>query len=168
MDARRGNYTIQVSGGAGSGLVIAELYDSTPNAAFTAATPRLANVSVLKQIGAGESLTAGFVVGGSGSKKVLIRAVGPGLAQLGVGGTMPDPQLTLNQSGAATPINSNDNWGGGTALADAFASVGAFALPVSSKDAAIVVTLAPGNYTAQVTGVGSSAGLVLVEVYEVP
>src|SRR5207248_2864367 len=65
-----GNYTIQVTGGTGTGLMIAELYDSTPDSSFTSATPRLVNVSVLKQINAGESLTAGFVVGGSGAKQI--------------------------------------------------------------------------------------------------
>jgi hypothetical protein len=161
-----GNYTVQVTGGAG--IVIAELYDSTPAAVFTATTPRLANVSVLKQINAGESLTAGFVVGGSGEKQVLIRAIGPGLAQLGVQGTMADPQLTLNKSGVTAAVATNNDWGGTAALSAAFASVGAFALPAASKDAAILVSLAPGNYTAQVTGVAGSTGLALVEVYEVP
>ena len=98
-----GNYTVNVTGGNGSGLVIAELYDSTPSEAFTTSTPRLVNVSALKQIGAGETLTAGFVVGGSGSKTVLIRAIGPGLAQFGLPGTMPDPKLTLNQASVAAP-----------------------------------------------------------------
>jgi hypothetical protein len=163
-----GNYTVQVTGGGGSGLVIAELYDSTPANTFTPTTPRLVNVSVLKQINAGQTLTAGFVVGGAGTKQVLVRAVGPGLAQLGVGGVMADPQLTLNQTGVTTPIATNNDWGGGATLATAFTNVGAFALPTSSKDAALLVALSPGNYTAQVGGVGGSAGLALVEVYEVP
>ena len=75
-----GSYTVQVAGTGGAGIVIAEIYDATPASSFTAATPRLVNVSVLKQIGAGASLTAGFVVGGTGGKQILIRAVGPGLA----------------------------------------------------------------------------------------
>lgn len=163
-----GSYTVQVAGTGGAGIVIAEIYDATPASSFTAATPRLVNVSVLKQIGAGTSLTAGFVVGGTGGKQILIRAVGPGLAQLGVGGTMSDPQLTLNQSGVATAIGANNDWGGGAALATAFTRVGAFALPPAGRDAAILITLAPGAYTAQVSGVSGSAGLALVEVYEVP
>jgi hypothetical protein len=163
-----GSYTVQVAGTGGAGIVIAEIYDATPASSFTAATPRLVNVSVLKQIGAGASLTAGFVVGGTGGKQILIRAVGPGLAQLGVGGTMSDPQLTLNQSGVAAAIGANNDWGGGAALATAFTRVGAFALPPAGRDAAILVTLAPGAYTAQVSGVSGSAGLALVEVYEVP
>ncbi|MSU49532.1 MAG: LamG domain-containing protein [Opitutus sp.] len=170
-----GGYTVQVSGvGGATGTVIAELYDSTPESAFTAATPRLINVSVLKQVGAGEILTAGFVIGGAGAKQVLIRAVGPtlGLTPFNIPGVMADPKLELFSG--QTVINSSNDWGGGTALAAAFASVGAFALPPASKDAALLVSLAPGNYTAQVTAstisgqVGGTGGVVLVEVYEVP
>jgi hypothetical protein len=164
-----GNYTVQVSGvGGATGPVIAELYDATASGAFTTTTPRLVNVSVLKQIGAGETLTAGFVVGGSTAKQVLIRAVGPtlGAAPFSIPGVMADPKLDLFSG--QTVIIANDNWGGGGTLATAFASVGAFALGTASKDAAILVTLTPGNYTAQVSGVSGSGGLTLVEVYEVP
>ena len=163
-----GNYTVQVSGvGGATGTVIAELYDATASGAFTTTTPRLVNVSVLKQIGAGETLTAGFVVGGATAKQVLIRAVGPTLGTaFGIPGVMADPKLDLFSG--QTVINANDNWGGGGTLATAFASVGAFALGNASKDAAILVTLTPGSYTAQVSGVSGSGGLTLVEVYEVP
>ncbi|MBI5766333.1 MAG: hypothetical protein HZA93_00950 [Verrucomicrobia bacterium] len=167
-DFAPGNYTVQVTGGSGSGTVIAELYDSTPQGAFSATTPRLVNVSVLKQINAGETLTAGFVIGGTGSKRVLIRAVGPGLTPLGVGGVLADPQLSLHRSGSATPLTSNDNWAGDPILSAAFNSVGAFALPPASFDAAILATLQPGAYTAQASGAGPTAGLALVEVYELP
>ena len=149
-----------------SGTVIAEIYDASPAAAFVAATPRLINVSVLKSIGA--SLTAGFVVGGNASRTVLIRAIGPTLAVFGVGGTVTDPQLALFNS-SSTKIGENDNWGGTAALTAAFTSVGAFQLSSpTSRDAALLVTLAPGNYTVQVTGVGGTTGVALVEVYEVP
>ena len=61
------------------------------------------------------------------------------------------------------------DWGGGSDLTAVFASVGAFALNSStSLDAVLVVTLAPGTYTAQVSGVNNTGGLALVEVYEVP
>ena len=162
-----GNYTVQVSGvGSATGTLIAELYDSTPPSAFTLTTPRLINVSVLKPINAGETLTAGFVIGGATLKTVLIRAVGPGLTQFNVAGVMIDPKLDLFSG--QTVINSSNDWGGGGTLATAFTSVGAFALPLASKDAALLVTLAPGSYTAQVSGVGGTGGVVLVEVYEIP
>ncbi|MGH7956966.1 MAG: immunoglobulin domain-containing protein, partial [Opitutaceae bacterium] len=76
-----GAQTVQISGvGGATGMVIAELYDATPATAFTITTPRLVNVSVLKQIDAGAPLTAGFVVGGATSRTVLVRAIGPTLA----------------------------------------------------------------------------------------
>ena len=163
------NYTVQVSGVGGStGTVIAELYDATPAAALTATTPRLINVSVLKPIAAGETLTAGFVIGGTGAKRVLIRAVGPtlGAVPFRLSEAMADPKLDLFSG--QTVINTNDNWGDGAALTAAFASVGAFALGAASRDAAILATLQPGNYTAEVSGVRGASGLTLVEVYEVP
>ncbi len=172
-----GAYTVQVSGvGGATGTVIAELYDSTPPSQFTALTPRLVNVSVLKRIAAGETLTAGFVISGSAAKQVLIRAVGPalGLPPFNLGGVMADPKLEI-YSGQSV-VSSNDNWGtpvgAGAAtsaqLSAAFAAVGAFALPAGSSDAALLVALAPGNYTTQVSGVGSTGGQMIIEVYEVP
>ena len=162
----RDNSVAVSASGNGTGTVIAEIYDATPAASFTATTPRLLNVSVRKHLGTG--LTAGFVLGGGSPTKVLIRAVGPGLAAFGVEGTVVDPQLTLFNSSSAR-IDSNDNWGGAAALTAAFNSVGAFALPgATSRDAALLVTLPPGGYSVQVTGVGNTTGTALVEVYEVP
>jgi len=160
-----GSYSVRVTGNGTVGTVIAELYDSTPAAAFTATTPRLVNVSVLKQIGSG--FTVGFVIGGGTTRTVLVRAVGPGLAVVGVAsGFVSDPRLTL--FAGSTKINENEDWGGGVALTAAFAQVGAFVIPAASRDAALVATLQPGAYTAQVSGPEGSNGLVLVEVYEVP
>jgi hypothetical protein len=165
-----GPYSVKVSGvGGATGLVLAELYDSTPSGSFSAATQRFLNVSVLKQIAAGETLTVGFNIGGSSSRTVLIRAVGPtlGAAPFGVPGTMADPQVQLYS--AQTVLASNDDWGGEPLVNAAFTAVGAFAFGnPGSKDAVIVATLAPGSYTAVVSGVNNSAGLTLVEVYDVP
>ncbi|WP_414661321.1 immunoglobulin domain-containing protein [Horticoccus sp. 23ND18S-11] len=166
-----GAYTIQISGvGSAAGAVIAELYDASANGGVTTSTPRLVNVSVLKQIPAGGILTAGFVIGGGSgaAKTVLIRAIGPtlGVAPFNVGGAMADPKLELF-SGQAV-IAANDNWGGDAQLTAVGGSVGAFALAnAASRDAILLVTLAPGSYTAQVSGVGGG-GAALVEVYEVP
>lgn len=162
-----GDNSVRVSGNGGAtGTVIAELYDSTPFVNLTATSPRLVNVSVLKHLGTG--LTAGFVIDGTGSKRVLIRAVGPTLGEspFNVGGVVADPQLTL-YSGQSI-IGGNDNWGGGAELTAAFAQVGAFALPAASRDAALLVTLQPGAYTVQASGVGGTTGMAIVEVYEVP
>ena len=126
------------------------------------AGPPLINISTRTVLPAGQVLNPGFVVGGSVSRRVLIRAIGPTLGTaFGVPGSMADPSLTIFRG--QTQIAANDNWGGGTPLSDVFASVAAFALPVASLDAAIVLPLTPGSYTAQVRGTG--AGDVIVEVY---
>jgi sugar lactone lactonase YvrE len=151
--------------GSGTGKVIAEIYDATPNDSFTTATPRLINVSVRKHLGPG--LTIGFVLGGSTLTKVLVRGIGPTLGAFGVPDTVVDPQLTLFNS-ASVKIGENNDWAGAAELSAAFAGVGAFALPATSKDAALLVTLPPGNYSAQVTGANGTTGVALVEVYEVP
>ncbi|MSU48111.1 MAG: DUF1800 family protein [Opitutus sp.] len=131
--------------------------------------PRLANVSTLTRVGTGaDVLTAGFFIGGTTPKQVVIRAVGPRLATVpfNVTGTLADPQLTVFGPNSATVIAaSNDNWI--AADAAAFTSVGAFALTAGSRDAGIVTALQPGSYTAQVSGVGGTTGIAIVEVYEV-
>ena len=150
--------------GGGTGSVLAEIYDATSAAGFSASTPRLINIAVLKHLG--PSLTVGFVVGGTGTKTVLIRAIGPTLGSFGVAGSLSDPKLEL--FAGANKINENDNWGGSASLSSAFSTVGAFPLVASTRDAVLLVTLAPGGYTAQVSGVGDTTGVALVEVYELP
>jgi hypothetical protein len=166
------NYTVQVSdAAAGAGTVITELYDATPGSAYTATTPRLINVSVRKQIAAGTTLTAGFVIDGSTNKTVLVRAVGPslGLPPFNISGVMTDPKLDLFDNATGVKLNENNDWGGGPVLGAGFTSVGAFALATAAtKDAALLVTIAPGQYSVQVSGADGGGGLVIVEVYEVP
>lgn len=164
--ATAGNTSVRVTGvGGATGAVIAEIYDSTPAVSFTPATPRLINVSVFKQIGSG--FTMGFVIGGATNRTVLVRAIGPGLAAVGVmSGFVPDPKLDVFSGD--TRVNGNDNWGGTKELSDAFTSVGAFMIPAASKDAAVLAALSPGTYTVKVSGVDGGAGMVIVEVYEVP
>jgi hypothetical protein len=127
----------------------------------------LINVSVLKHLGTG--MTAGFAIGGSTAKTVLIRAVGPSLGAppFNIAGAIADPQLTLFSG--QTNIGSNDNWGGTATLVSTFNQVGAFALSsTTSRDAALLVTLQPGTYTVQVSGVGGTTGIAIVEIYDVP
>jgi cyclophilin family peptidyl-prolyl cis-trans isomerase len=164
-----GSYTVQIADrNNATGLALAEIYDAIPRGAFTAATPRLVNVSARTEVGAGSDLLiAGFVVGGSTAKTVLIRAIGPGLATFGVTETLADPRLQL--FAGSTLLAENDNWGGNPALATAGAAVGAFGLNnPSSGDAMLLVTLPPGSYTAQVSGANDGTGVALVEVYELP
>jgi hypothetical protein len=163
-----GSYSIILEGvNNTSGIALAELYDATPAASFTAATPRFTNVSSRTFVGAGDqTLICGFVVGGTGTRRILIRAVGPGLAQFGLTGLLADPQLAL-YNGTNTQIASNDNWDSAATL-PAQQSVGAFALPASSKDSVLVATVSPGAYTVTITGVGGGTGTALIELYELP
>ncbi len=164
-----GVYTMLVTGGGGTtGVALGEIYDATPSGAWSSATPRLVNASARAQVGTGSGvLIVGFVIGGETSKTLLIRAVGPSLAALGVTDVLADPILQL-YSGSSR-LRENDNWNADTAAnTAAFARVGAFTLPLDSKDAALLVTLPPGVYTAHVNGVNSSTGVALVELYEVP
>ncbi|MBM3852049.1 MAG: hypothetical protein FJ399_02730 [Verrucomicrobia bacterium] len=155
-----GGYTAQIGGGTGVALV--EVYE-----VGSATAPRLANVSARTQVGTGaEILISGFVIAGQSSKTVLLRAVGPGLAPFGVTGVLADPKLDVYSG--STLVQTNDNWGGTSALSTAFTQVGAFALPANSQDAVLLLTLQPGAYSAQVSGVNSGTGVALIEVYEMP
>ena len=161
-----GSYSIQISPATGgSGVALAEIYDAdTANVPTT----RFINLSARSQAGAGsQTLITGFSISGNTSMKLLIRGIGPTLGGFGVAGALADPQLALFDS-TSNRINTNDDWGGTAELSNAFAQVGAFAMPANSKDAALLVTLPPGSYSAQVSGVGGATGVALVEVYEVP
>jgi uncharacterized protein (DUF1800 family) len=131
---------------------------------------RLANLSTRSQVGSGGNvLTVGFTITGTAKKSVLIRGVGPGLANVGfTTGTVADPKLTLFSG--STPIASNDDWGTATGTTEVtaatFTSVGAFALPAGSKDAVILTSLDPGGYTAQMSSGTGTTGLGIVEIYE--
>ena len=130
------------------------------------------NISTRAQVGTGSNiLIPGFVIGGSGTETLLIRADGPGLTQFGVGGILATPSLAVVNNSGAT-VNSNTGWGTNTSptpaqIANIAAQVGAFPLPSDSADCALVITLSPGGYTVQVSGVGASTGVALAEIYEV-
>ncbi len=124
--------------------------------------PRLVNVSTRAHVGTADNvLIGGFVVRGSGSKKVLIRALGPSLAAAGVQNVLADPLVEIVDAGGRQ-LAFNDNWQDAQA-----GEIGASGFaPANSKDAAVIVTLAPGAYTAVVRGVGGSTGVGSVEAYE--
>jgi CubicO group peptidase (beta-lactamase class C family) len=160
-----GAYSVQISGG-GTGIALAEIYDVTP-ASGAPVRPRLVNVSARATAGAGSDvLIAGFVVGGSGSTTVLVRGIGPTLVQFGVDGALADPQLQLFRGAEA--IQANNDWGGSAPLRAAFEQVAAFALPSTSRDAALLATLPPGQYSVQLSGAATASGVALIELYELP
>ncbi len=164
-----GARTLHVADTAGrAGVALIEVYDPAP-----AAAGRLVNLSARNLVGGGEAtLIAGFAIGGNVPKRLLIRAVGPRLGAFGVTGVLADPRLELHLSdgrGGQQLFAANENWaeGGVVALREAFAAAGAFDLgETTGRDAALVVTVPAGTFTAQVSGAGGATGEALVEVYE--
>jgi hypothetical protein len=159
-----GVYTTHVTGG--DGVALAEIYDASenPNADYQ----RLVNISSRGEVSGGEGvLIGGFVVTGNSPKRVLLRGVGPGLAAQNVSHPLPDPVLKVFQK--STQVAENDDWGTDAVhVADAGRITGAFPLANGSRDAAIILTLAPGLYTAVVEGKAGATGIAMVEIYEIP
>jgi hypothetical protein len=156
----QGSFTVQ-SRGPGAGTVLVEAYDADSGFA-----PRLVNLSARNQVGTGSDiLIAGFAVSGTGTKQLLIRAIGPALTAFGVTGALIDPRLQVfNSAGAVVAANDNREPG----LATSFTQVGAFPLTAGSRDAALLLTVNAGaSYTVQVEGVGGTTGEALIEIYEV-
>ena len=147
------------------GVGLVEAYD------LSTAAPgqRISNLSIRAFAGSdADTLIAGLVVEGTTPQRYLIRAVGPGLTAFGVAGALARTQLAVFSG--TTEIARNVGWSASTdaaAIALAASQAGAFALAAGSADSALLITLAPGAYTAQVSGPAGSTGVALVEVYEV-
>lgn len=162
-----GAYTVEISGlGTSTGVALAEVYEVS----FTG-TARLAKISTRAMVGtAGNIIIPGFVIRGSGTEQLLVRADGPSLSQFNVPDVLAQPTLGIYDS-AQVLISSNTVWGtaGNPAqLASFAASVGAFSFSAGSADSAQLVNLAAGSYTVQISGVNSATGVALAEIYEVP
>ncbi len=154
-----GAYTIIERGklnGTGVGLI--EIYDLGG-----ATGPELANISTRGFVNTGSGvMIAGFIAasGTSGSGEFLLRALGPSLGAAGVSDPLANPFLELHDDNG-TLIAANDDW-----KSDQQSEIEATGIPpTDDAEAAIVTTLAPGAYTAVVSGQGSSTGVGLVEVY---
>ncbi len=130
---------------------------------------RLYNISLrASPLGGEQDLIAGFVVAGSGEKKLLVRGIGPGLEQHGVPDFLEDPTFTFYNS-QSVPIGTNNDWGDSAfagILAAEMSRVGAFAIEEGSTDSAEILTLTGGAYTAIASNAGGEDGVVLVEVYD--
>lgn len=163
----RGAYTMHVRGAdGGTGTALAEIYD----ARNTDTGAKLINLSARGPVGTDQNIPiAGFVVGGEAPSFVLLRAVGPGLSVLGVDGILSKPIITvfkgqeLFASAAVWAVDRNAE-----ELADVMKQVGAFTLDPTLEDAALLLFLPPGSYTAHVRGEDGATGVVLLEVYFVP
>ncbi len=161
-----GSYSAPVTGPDGAtGVALVEVYDGAGGA-----SPAIVNASTRAFVGTGGNvLIPAFVVGGTGNLRLLVRAVGPTLGGFGVADALADPTITLFAGSSA--LATNDNWSASAVageIAAAATAAGAFALPTGSRDAALLVTLAPGSYTAVISGVGNTTGTALVELYVVP
>jgi hypothetical protein len=168
VNLQPGAYTVQVSGvGGTTGVALAEIYEVS-----STGTARLINIATRAQVGTGGNiLIPGFVIGGTGVEELLVRADGPSLTSFGVTGVLAQPSLTVTAQSTGQSIGSNTGWGTNanpSQVASIAASVGAFAFASGSADSALVVNLAPGAYTMQITGVDATTGVALAEVYEVP
>jgi hypothetical protein len=130
---------------------------------------RLVNVSARSAVSTGAGiLIAGFVVS-QDTRALLIRGVGPALTGFGVSGALANPQLKIFQG--TQLVAENNDWSvasNTSGIAGSAQGVGAFALPANSQDAALLITLPPNAYTAQVSGVNNGTGVGLIEVYEIP
>jgi hypothetical protein len=162
-----GVFTAQVeSADNRPGVALVEVYDGIAGDA----TARLLNLSTRGFVGTGENiLIAGFVIGGTGPMRLLLRGIGPGLTQFGVPGALARPSLTVFSGG--NPIASNAGWttdGFKNDLMVAAASVSAFPLSELSADSAVLFDGTPGAYTIQISGVGETSGEAMVEIYVLP
>ncbi|MEY2499452.1 MAG: hypothetical protein QOD12_3008, partial [Verrucomicrobiota bacterium] len=152
-----GAYTVVLRGqGNGSGIGLVEVYDLQENA-----QSKLGNISTRGFVGAGDNvMIGGTIVTGPDSARNVFRAIGPSLAAAGIANPLGNPQLGLFD-GNGTAIASNNDWK--SSQQNAIAATGL--APANDLESAIIADLAPGNYTAIVSGVGGAFGVALVEAY---
>ncbi|HEX4640384.1 MAG TPA: peptidylprolyl isomerase [Chthoniobacterales bacterium] len=143
-----------------TGLGLVEVYDLDGGPASS-----LLNISTRGQVGIDpNALIGGFILGGSDSKTILIRAIGPSLTAFGVPNALVDPTLELRDDNGVL-VDSNDDWMTSPQKTQIQNSGLA---PTNDKESAVVQTLAAGNYTAVVHGANGGTGVGSVEVYQLP
>ena len=131
----------------------------------------LSNISTRSFVQTGEHvMIGGFIVQGSGPKRVIIRAIGPELTQFGIPDALANPTLELH-NGSGALIGSNDDWQttilGGIITSNQVSDIqNSGHAPTAASESAIIANLQPGNYTAIVRGVSNANGVALVEVYD--
>lgn len=164
-----GSYYLQVLTPDPSTTVTTDPVTLTVNPVATSANTALANISSRGTAGGGNTMIVGFVVTGSQPKTVLLREVGPTLSVFGVSAPLPDPKLTLKKLDGTLLATSGTYWDAGSdadQIRAATDRVGAFALPAGSRDAVILTTLPPGNYTAVADSASGDSGVTIVEAYD--
>jgi hypothetical protein len=162
-----GNYTAIVRGVSNAtGVALVEVYDLSPGS-----TAILGNISTRGFVQTGDNvMIGGFVVQGTGAKRVILRAIGPELTQHGVPNVLANPTLELH-NGSGALIGSNNNWQttiiGGVITGNQVSDIqNSGYAPTALSESAIIANLQPGNYTAIVRGVNNTTGVALVEVYD--
>jgi hypothetical protein len=135
----------------------------------TAANPdRVFNISTrMKVLTGNDVMIAGFIIGGSTPKTVVVNVAGPSLANFGIASPLANPKITLVRSSDQSVVKSNDDWQAQAAPADVAAILASGFQPNDPLEPAIVATLQPGAYTAIVEGVNNATGVGLVGVFEV-
>jgi hypothetical protein len=155
-----GTYNVVASAGLSSAN-----FQLTNTGAVVADPARLANISTRMEVLTGDNvMIAGFIIGGSTPKTVAITATGPSLLAFGITNPLANPTLTLVRQSDHVVVASNDDW-----QSDPNASVLATKpyAPTNPLEAGMVVTLAPGAYTAIVQGAGGGVGVSVAGVFEV-
>jgi phospholipase/lecithinase/hemolysin len=151
-----GSYTAVVTGkNGGTGIGLVDLYQ------LDASTSIFQNLSTRGLVGSGNNVLIGGLIIGNGEPPVIVlRAIGPTLSNFGITQPLLDPTLELRNANGAL-IAFNDDWNDNTPTA-----VKATLLkPSDTRESAIVVSLATGNYTAIVRGKNGTTGVALVEAY---
>lgn len=154
-------YTAIVRSATGtSGVGLVEVYDLESGPGST-----ILNLSTRGEVGTGGNvLIGGFIIRGTDSRRLVVRALGPSLANLGVTGVLPDPTIELRNI-QGTLIDSNNDWQTHPAAAE-IQSQGV--APQDAKESAVIATLPSGEYTATIAGAGNQpTGVASVEIYQV-
>jgi hypothetical protein len=160
-----------IYGGPMSGAPHVLLEFKGPGTVSVGPISTLGNISARAFVQTGDDvMIGGFIVQGTEPKRVIIRAIGPELTQYGVPNPLFNPTLELHD-GTGALIASNDNWVhtiiGGIITSNQVREItDSGHAPGDLRESAIIVDLAPGNYTAIVRGVNNMTGVALVEVYD--
>jgi len=164
FEADQGSGTIFKFTPAGTKSTFASGLSAPSGLAFTTSTVHLTNISTRVLVQTGNNvLIGGFIISGTGPKKLVIRALGPTLSRFGVAGALQNPTLELHNAAGAL-ISFNDNWGDAPNKQQI---IDAHLAPPNAAEPAILATLDPGNYTAIVRGANNTTGVALVEGYDI-
>jgi sugar lactone lactonase YvrE len=164
FEADQGSGTIFTFTPAGTKSTFASGLSGPSGLAFVKSTAYLTNISTRALVQTGNQvLIGGFIISGTGPKKLVVRALGPTLSSFGVPGALQNPTLELHNAAGAL-ISFNDNWGDAPNKQEI---IDAHLAPPNAAEPAILATLDPGNYTVIVRGANNTTGVAVVEGYDI-